>query len=371
MTSEKTRTDFLHILARLIACVVLLITICCPSAFAERRVDSDGYVINDSLSMEVPGTWEFSEQFFFLDRDMTEDVGDTKPWSEKDRELVRARLRYIHHRWPALFTNLGGKICLYRADKLKAPGKKDSSYSSVVASTNFRAITLSNLFFERLDKEEVSTLIHELVHVIDTGSAVSYSRAWVEFVGSDSLEASRKEPNPKADYAEKLAAYLTDYLTSSSPTRSDEFNEKIYTPFFATRNDALIRYSSIYRAGVKAMIDRDFTSGIPLLERASFENKFSPMPCLHLACAYYFELRLSDALKAAEFAERQFKALGLGFENQDLFYLGTMKAKIYLKLNQTVNAGALVEKLMKVDPKNENVISLTKRVQEQRSKAPR
>lgn len=132
--------------------------------------------------------FSFSRYFIFwnpkeaLTRKSKKHVGASKEecWSEDEKQLVQRCIGLILRKHPGILRSISsnGVVRFVRM-------KRDDKIASTIAKSNFEEIIFFDPFFlaSQTDPGQAeASILHEFVHIADTGRRVSHTSSWIQYV---------------------------------------------------------------------------------------------------------------------------------------------------------------------------------------------
>lgn len=242
------------------------------------------------------------DAFFFVDTKVAGtnptagDVVATKPWTIKEKQIVRERLATLLKDYPTIIHTAGGgrKIRLYRTNSVLA------SYEAAAGSL-LGGLLIGDQFFSFDLKRQLDGLLHEFMHCMDSAEVFSCSKEWVDFaakkmsdirlraaiLGDDFAFSPEKEQWPSLYAATNLQEALSVYATGCVLFPRSECPPLIKDQFLSIhRSPSQLSFISDFAAGAQAYFTGNYEDAVKHLTAAISSDPSAATPHVYLACTH-------------------------------------------------------------------------------------
>lgn len=301
-----------------------------------------------------------------------------KAWSKEEKDDITRILRCLLHRGPGVLVRAAatGPVKLARAATFKgstAFNKGDSfmEQEAPLAAAHECSIVLSDRFF-RCD-QQAHGLIHELVHIADSGDRTAFSKEWAAFALPE-ISTIRKKTRlmsykqmagyqndfrnsgewpslyATVNMREALAEYVSEYVMGTEFSLKPEFITKIGAPFLSPGESELKWLRSV-QFGMVFMGRKDYATAIPRFEEAIELAPWSPMPYLFVAhCSVHSDKDYSKSDKMIGKAIACFDAAGIPPQEPDTKLLVPLRASVLAEQGDYTTAIKLLDQVLLESP---------------------
>lgn len=351
-----------------------------PSEFLFEDQKKLAEAIGDDLSKFVE----------FVDSDVSVSEGvmcPLKPWSKEEKEDITGILSCLLRRGPGVLVRAAatGPVKLARAASFKgstAFGNRSNSFVEEVAplaAAHECSIVLSDRFFRC--NQQAHGLIHELVHIADSGDRTAFSKEWATFALPEISKIRkmvapmnrrqiasyqrnfRKQGEWPSLYAtvnlrEALAEYMSEYVMGTEFAVKPEFITKIGAPFLSpTDND--LKWLSSVQSGMALMGRKDYKNAISRFDQAIELVPWSPVPYLFVAhCSAHAGKDFARSDKSIGKAIACFDEAGIPPQEPDTKLLVPLRASVLAEQGDFTAALKLLDQVLLESPDYREALAL-------------
>jgi|AGTN01.1.fsa_nt_gi hypothetical protein len=342
-----------------------------PSEFLNAEQKKLGETLGDDLSKFV--------EFVDSDSAVAEGVKcPLKPWTKDEKDDITRILTCLLHRGPGVLVRAAanGPVKLARAATFRgstafSKGNSFMEDEAPLAAAHECSIVLSDRFF-RCDQQGHG-LIHELVHIADSGDRTAFSKEWAGFalpeISKIRKNTSTMSVRQMATYQnefrkagdwpslyatvnmrEALSEYMSEYVMGTEFTLKPEFITKIGAPFLApTAND--LKWLSSVQSGMLLMGKKAYATAVPKFEEAIELAPWSPMPYLFVAhCSVHWDKDYSKSDKMIAKAIACFDGAGIPAQEPDTKQLVPLRASVLAEQGDYMTAIKLLDQVLLESP---------------------
>lgn len=319
--------------------------------------------VTDSIAKRLEAQVEFvDKESLILDTDSPNKFKMTKAWTSYERRSVLDALGKACSLAPGLldYATASGKLKLFRISSVPS-GREGSSLLAFVLNGT---ITFTDRFFE--NRHGTKAILHELIHIADTGCRFSYTKSWIQYahpiisemrirrrVGlqgaadhlDDSTSSSRRPDyfgwSGEGSIPDSFAEFFAQKLVQNKPgASSDEihFRQKLLSP---TASD--LEFVRIFNTAANFESKHDIAQA-----RTNYQTASSKEPNCFVAHFAYGQqsYRLNDcdsAEKALSKARVIAQNISLPSGESDFCTLQGLQAKMLANRGEFVQAKTLLD----------------------------
>lgn len=307
-----------------------------------------------------------------------------KSWKEQEKKIIDAHIKEIERLFPVFSNNLMqcAAICLCRNSEFKTMPTDENVACS--ATARYRVVTLGDRFFKKNSKNQLRTLIHEFLHIMDEGGIFSYRDDWIAFaapfilespnfesltVGPDRLYRDRNIPGCSAvlSLGETLAEFGSAALLNEDFDDRNRVDKFFRSTILAKEPESFIRY---YRKGVNSFVNSDYKTALSQLDSAVLLSNGNPGPIYFQALCFWKLKDFGKALNASlNFSQKMsgVRANVTPIDQRDLSML-KMRTLCQAKLGLINDSLATIEEITNKQPSNSFAQRLKKILQNKSSR---